>query len=214
MSGKRQKGDCCFCGKKNIHVSKDHIPPQSIYPKPNPPNLITVPNCDQCNNGTKLHDEYFKIIVAAMSRDSPQSKVLLDQSIRRGVRERPALASSILKTIRRVAVFTDAGIATLPELEFDRSRLQVVISKIVRGLYRKHHNKSHLPDDCVVDDFEVFYRPEFSEATKARIQQYHLAQVGDGNDFMYRYTIRTAFSDWVLIFYDRVFFVTSTHKPV
>lgn len=35
---------CCYCGI-NSSTTKDHIPPKSIFNKPLPNNLITVPYC-------------------------------------------------------------------------------------------------------------------------------------------------------------------------
>lgn len=39
---------CCYCGVRKA-TTKDHIPPKSIFNKPRPCDLITVPYCFECN---------------------------------------------------------------------------------------------------------------------------------------------------------------------
>lgn len=40
---------CIFCGK-NVGDTDDHVPPQCLFPRPLPSNMITVPACHDCNN--------------------------------------------------------------------------------------------------------------------------------------------------------------------
>lgn len=55
---------CALCGE-NPATTKDHIPPQGIYPKPrdNDINFNTVPAYSNCNNGAAVEDEEFKVLM-------------------------------------------------------------------------------------------------------------------------------------------------------
>jgi hypothetical protein len=61
MAKKRKFGMCVFCGSETC-LTKDHVPPKSLFPKPRPDNLITVYSCDNCNLGTAKDDEYFRLM--------------------------------------------------------------------------------------------------------------------------------------------------------
>ena len=64
--GKRE-GLCAYCG--NIRrLTRDHVPPKSLFPKPRTSDLITVPCCEECRRGWSKDDEYFcSVIVNAAS---------------------------------------------------------------------------------------------------------------------------------------------------
>jgi 5-methylcytosine-specific restriction endonuclease McrA len=53
-------GECAYCGDVGI-ITRDHVPPKGIFPKPRPANLITVPACSKCHSQqTSRDDEYFR----------------------------------------------------------------------------------------------------------------------------------------------------------
>src|SRR3990172_12080089 len=59
-------GTCAYCGMSNVKVTRDHIPPATLFAKPRPTNLIRVPACEKCHDSqTSLDDEYFKLIMSA-----------------------------------------------------------------------------------------------------------------------------------------------------
>jgi hypothetical protein len=61
MTQDKIKQLCAICGKSEA-VTRDHIPPKGIFPKPLPQDLITVPACKNCNGGDSSLDEKFKFI--------------------------------------------------------------------------------------------------------------------------------------------------------
>ena len=188
-----------------------------MFPEPRPTDLITVPACCACNNKTKLDDEYFRLVVAAGSQDSPHSTTLLHQRIIPRMRKTPALIIDFMKSIRRVDVHSVGGIylGQAPEFSFNRSRIQVVIDKIVRGLFFKH-TKRRLATDYVVADFH--YKPPIQESSQEAITRLPLFTVGDGSVFSYCFClsdVAKSESYWFLMFYnDTSLFVTqTTPKP-
>lgn|GEM_PF-1403587 len=68
--------ECYLCGEalvKRKNKSKDHVPPECIFPPRKPPNLITIPCCTDCNKEYGLLDEkmrnFFAILAGENSRE-------------------------------------------------------------------------------------------------------------------------------------------------
>lgn len=210
MSRKAEADKCYLCGAPA--TTSDHVPPRGVFPSPRPANLITVPACKACNQGCSLDDEYFRTIVSAASRDSPQSLHLLKQRILPRVKEKPAMGIALLKSVRRVDVYSKEGIflGRAPQITFDSARIQNVINKIVRGLFW-YHTKQRLGVDTVVEDYIL--NPEIEKPHQEEISKLTLFNVGDGSVFSYCFAVdlSTQESVWFLMFYnDTTLFVTST----
>ena len=77
------KAVCVYCGSEN-NLTKDHIPPKSLFAKPLPDDLITVPSCRHCNRGASRDDEYFRMVLV-QRRDvggHPEAMQVLDRVVR------------------------------------------------------------------------------------------------------------------------------------
>lgn len=211
---KPNKGECYLCGVPAD--TRDHIPPLGLFPEPRPNNLITVPACLACNRNRSLDDEYFRVVVAAGSRDSPRSTVLLHQRIIPRMRQKPALILDFLKSVRPMDIHSEGGIylGRGPGFSIDRPRIQAVVDKIVRGLFFKHTNR-RLAADYVVEDF--VYNPKVERPLHDAITQLPLFKIGDGSVFSYRYYLADeagSESFWFLMFYnDTSLFITRTSSP-
>jgi hypothetical protein len=213
-SDKRSKSTCFLCGAPA--TTRDHIPPIGVFPSPRPNNLITVPACANCNRTTSLNDEYFRLVVAAISQDSPQSHVLLKERILPRARNNPALIVDLLKSVQRMEFRNQQGLVQgqAPVLSFDAERIQVVIDKIVRGLFFKH-TRRRLEEEYRVNDYLL--NPPIGTELQHAIACLPLFKVGDGSVFSYSHHLAdpaTSESYWFLMFYnDTTLFVTSTSSP-
>jgi hypothetical protein len=56
---------CIYCGRNEAN-ERDHIPPQSFFPKPRPSNLITVPSCSECNREFGKIDEIVRNLLTSI----------------------------------------------------------------------------------------------------------------------------------------------------
>jgi hypothetical protein len=56
-------------------TTAEHIPAKLFFDKPLPDNLITVPACAPCNNGSQRDDEYLRAFVMLL-RDSQPSQAI------------------------------------------------------------------------------------------------------------------------------------------
>ena len=207
----QNQDECYLCGA--LATTKDHIPPLGLFPKPRPSNLVTVPACLACNRDRSLDDEYFRLMVAVGSRDSPQSITLLHQRIIPHMRKTPALIMEFLKSVRKVDIHSEGGIylGKAPVFKIDRPRVQAVIDKIVRGLFFKHTNR-RLAAGYIVEDY--LYHPKVEKPLQDVIIELPLVNIGDGSTFSYRYHIsdtNESESFWFLMFYnDTSLFITKT----
>src|SRR5262245_19960527 len=61
----RESDVCVLCGERPA-TTKEHIPPKSIFRK-SPPDDVSVPACERCNNSTKLEDEYLRQVTTGAS---------------------------------------------------------------------------------------------------------------------------------------------------
>ena len=194
-------------------MTQEHIPPKGIFLKPRPKNTITVFSCGQCNQDTKLDDEYFRFWVTAGA--DPSSKLGLlwkNKVVGSSFKRSPALLKKIqddhkhlLKYHRKVPLKTYAG-NIVPDNLLDRcymvdaGRINNVACKIVKGLYYHHFNKP-LPSNV---EFNVSDAPisidELVEIIKKRN-----GMVGrEEGEFIYWFRVNSSkdfISRWVLFFY-------------
>ncbi len=129
---------CVYCGEPSS--TRDHVPPNLLYPKPRPSNLISVPSCETCNGGFSMDDEYLRVAVALRSdlAKHPQVQWLFGPTIRGLNRpQQRGFAKAILSAVKHVPVHTREGIylGDAPALIVDLERLRRTAERIVRGLY-------------------------------------------------------------------------------
>jgi hypothetical protein len=131
VSAKAKCGECAYCGD-NRELTKDHVPPRSLFSKPRPA-LITVPCCGPCNKGFQKDDDYFQLMVKAGIDKNRFSKEVADSvaSIHDLARpERLGFAIATLANYQRQPARQNV----------DRNRIGKVLHRIVRGLFYHHFN--------------------------------------------------------------------------
>jgi hypothetical protein len=149
--------------------------------------------------------------VATGSYGSEDALALIKKRIIPKFQRRPALLRQIMKRATRVDVHSEGGIylGRQPAFLFDRSRIQVVIDKTVRGLYY-HECGTALPTNAKVGSFVL--NPIFHEKFKEVICSLPLHDIG-GGVFSYRYWVSDETPEesfWLLMFFDKTLFLTRT----
>jgi hypothetical protein len=137
MSKSKKKGVCVLCGRRG-ELTRDHIPPKSIFPKDTP--RITIFSCERCNQGSSKDDEFLRLLLTFPlgASDMPEVKPLIEPTLRSfGKQEAAKYASSILGSVRSIEVTTPGGlfVGRHPALPIRRDRLECILRKIVRGLF-------------------------------------------------------------------------------
>lgn len=132
--------NCTYCGISG-ELTRDHVPPKCLFPKPRAPQ-ITVPACKTCNQNFQKDDEYFAIAMVAPAYSTHEGAIKVWEQnllpiVSRGGGFRRMLSQNILED----NVITPAGIF-LPEhrfIRFEKERINSVITRIVRGLLWHHY---------------------------------------------------------------------------
>lgn len=128
---------CAICGL-NPAVTSDHIPPQSLYPKPrdNDINLNTVPACKECNNGASTDDEEFKVFIGITTGEHQIAQDRVIDSLARTIGGNQKIANKIFETKRNVyAKLNSAILEPAVAITFDRTKYERVITRIVKALH-------------------------------------------------------------------------------
>jgi len=202
--------ECAYCGSRE-KLTRDHIPPRSLFGRPRPNDLITVPSCYPCNNGISKDDEYFNLFVKlGIDRDRfPKENADSVETIKNLARPRSRgfAASLAQKYVRgRPGGFS-----------IDRSRVDAVLRRIVRGLFY-YHAGTRMPASV---SFEIVWIEEqkgVAAAVKGEIDA--LARnpyVLGASVFRYAFRGGSDFvSEWLLNFYDhrRFFCLTFSNALV
>lgn len=218
MSKQRSvRGTCTYCGRTR-EITDDHVPPQNIFPSPRPPDLITVPACRQCNQGSSREDEYFRIaILGPAALHDPRARKLWDGPVVRGLRR------SILERKASFAIEFEASLREFEERDsqgrvigvsrarmISKERLDPTVERIVRGLLSREYDE-YRPSDDVGFNIEIgLVRNRDPEGLAKRLlhgnavarsvatgifQYWHYAAHGGPNR-----------SDWLLTFYRTIGF--------
>lgn len=96
---------CIYCGDEA--TTRDHIPPQSFFPKPAPSNLVTVPACFKCNNTFSGDEEYLRTILVSAKAEEGKlglADKLWNQKVEKSLLRNPRLFVEISKEIGRAHV--------------------------------------------------------------------------------------------------------------
>lgn len=132
---------CIYCGSKE-QLTRDHIPPKTLFLTPLPSDLITVPCCEKCNSSFSKDDEYFRnMLVSCEPVCSDSNAQAINQKFLRSIRRPKAigLKQSVLKNLHIVEIKTPAGlyIGKAPAIRVDRKRFNRMLDRIARGLFYK-----------------------------------------------------------------------------
>jgi uncharacterized protein YlaI len=138
-SKSRDNKICAYCGCANPET-KDHVPPKSLFQKPLPNNLITVPTCQNCHSRISIDDEYFLMALGiVLSGDEGKKAVFITEKIKRALKRPEAnkLRLSFRNSAKPIELHSDAGIylGNRYAIPFDWKRIKNFAKRILIGLY-------------------------------------------------------------------------------
>jgi hypothetical protein len=194
----KQKQLCALCGI-NTATTREHVPPKSIFLQPRPNNLITIPCCKACNNGSSKSDEKFKVYLglhAAMY--SPNGEKLFQEALKT-LNRSPKLKSQVLEGLIDIDAKTPAGLTLLgyKGIKWDNKTYVSTLTKISKGLFF-HHFGCVVPDDIIVKDYFFNSMP---------ITKLSILNEGAVNEDSFRYYFGYAegTSIWIYKFYNALY---------
>ncbi len=217
--GKRNK--CTYCPADA--TTRDHVPPQCLFAKPLPSDLITVPCCQVCNQRASKDDEYFRTTLAMRDDlfDLPEVNSLAESALRSFARPaQQGLARKLLQTARPIERYSNGGLYLGRGVSYtvENTRLTSVVSRTIKGLFFARSGK-RLPInyECVAyieEGLSNINQPTRAQLKKiCDITQSTAPNIIGGEVFQYWW--KAAENDpcttfWVLLFFGRVGFIGMT----
>jgi len=206
---------CAYCTEEPA-TTADHVPPKSFFPSPKPSNLITVPACPACNQGAGKDEEFF--LATFMFSDAGTSEAgtrLWNEKLRRMYSKNWGLRRAIGSLLSHVNVTTPAGLylGRRIAIDVDDSRLERVVTKIVRGLYFfEYGDRLHKTSSV-----QVLYLRSEDHVNLAKAHNHEMRDGSRGWDGVFRYRFnrvatRPQGSLWLLMFYDFAVFMAVTNE--
>lgn len=193
---------CIYCGKDNGPLTRDHVPPKCLFPKPRA-EMITVPACLECNKSYEKDDVLFAVATCVDAYiDHPQATRAWETSLRPLIRKSPGFRAMLSSNLLPGRVRTPGGVY-LPDrraIRFSKARVTRVVERIVRGLLW-HHYKMIVDGET---EFEVYRNPSVDPEVAEIINSYTASSWIGGDIFRYRHGLATDGPDssiWAMQFY-------------
>lgn len=192
---------CYLCGDeliKNKNRSKDHIPPECIFPQDKPLNLITAPCCIRCNGEYKQLDEKMRNYFALLAGDR---SVSVGRIARREVLRSQKWREVFLSYTREhPSLVDDSGTPRLV-FYFDDKELEVWLIRVVKGLFY-HRNKKTIISNAATYKIEKY--PQFAPQPS---ETFPMEKGLEFRPYFVYGVVQESNTDfWVLIFYDHLMF--------
>jgi hypothetical protein len=156
-AGKQKKKPveiCIHCGHL-AEVTREHVIPRNLFPKPRPQTMVTVGVCQPCNGGKSLDDSYLRdfLLSDIATRRNPAAEELRKTTFKTSLeRNSSELARTVVKTARRKPFFSPGGIylGSPYSVALETDRLENYFKKVVLGLYF-HVHKTRLAEDALIE---------------------------------------------------------------
>ncbi len=200
--------NCYLCGIKlikNKNKSRDHVPPDCIFPVKKPLNLITVPCCIKCNGKFKELDEKMRNHFAILAGDKSQD--LGKKSTRELFRNNKKMDEFISNTQLYPSLKDKNGHHGLLYY-FDEDEINLWLIRLVKGIYFKK-NKTRLENV----EFSVKQHPDINPPS---CKLFHFEE---GLEYCPYFVYKMLTDDknknlthWILMFYDHLIFQVTVNN--
>jgi hypothetical protein len=206
------KQKCVYC-QARLATTRDHVPPKSMFSKPKPTTLVTVPACLQCNQGYKKDEDYFLATVTFTEAGiSTEGKKLWEQKLQRMYAKDQGIRRLMAKSFAPVELVTPAGLylGNGLTIEPEWPRIKNVFVKIVKALYYYEYSEP-LPNTAKIH-FVTLREKEMIEELNKNVS---LGKRGWKGTFEYK---RNRVPDtpegslWLFLIYDTLLFGVGTYK--
>lgn len=164
---------CVLCANRPA-TTRDHVPPKGLF-KGLKIQLITVPACSNCNNGSSSDDEDLRFFISAqIGKQSSGSARLWDDGAHKSIKRKTKLREAVMASAREIETLDSKGNSVIRfAFEAPKRIYQTVFERTTRGLFFFHTGQILPPSTRVVvdrlsgrPDLEI---PEFQLLTKKSI---------------------------------------------
>lgn len=171
---------CYLCGSYK-DLTRDHVPPKCLFPKPRPSDLLTLPCCYECNNSASDDDEYLRLATSGLLNANSTGALAWKRAVEGTIRRRRlgAVLDDFLAKAKPVILSSAVEISPATQFSIDADSIFRSLVKISKGILAV----SHPEVDSRSLDFYVTHIDQFK--TDAVIlsgiaDTFPLYEVGDG----------------------------------
>ncbi len=208
---------CAYCGE-TAKSTKDHVVPECLFKKPYPPNLITVPACEPCNNAKSLNDDFLRdmLVCDLFGSQSPVAQKVFESMLSSDRKDSSVIARLARANAQFKPLHTRAGIylGDFPTFPIDEERVKTAFETIARGLYYDAR-RQFFPEGYAVEVRR--YHPWEFDGVWQVFKRFHLngpRVLGDVFGCAFASAEEDPFSTyWLMWFYERVLISVSILNP-
>src|SRR6266446_2126634 len=126
--------NCYLCGATD-RLTRDHIPPKGLFPRPRPSNLHTLPCCEPCNNRASADDEYFRLAVSSLINRNLAGSKSWQRTVESTLKKRriAKLIDELRNSIKPVQISTPRGSLSLVQIGARAEVTNRVLVRITKG---------------------------------------------------------------------------------
>lgn len=125
----------CYLCRSTESLTKDHLPPKNLFPKPHPSNLISVPCCKTCNEKFSKLDEQFRVFVSTPVNVSDIGKDIMRKKVFGGsLKDSPKLKTQMGRNVFKGTLTTALGPIVVPLIAMEREVLDPFFTRLTKGL--------------------------------------------------------------------------------
>ncbi len=146
--GKPQPDRRCYLCGTTENLTREHIPPKCLFPKPVPTNLRlhTVPCCYPCNNSASQDDEYLRLATSLYFNGNEKAKKawarVVESTLPKGrIRDR---VSAIRESMKPTVVETPLGEIDASQVHIDAEQINRCLVRITKGIICTSHPEVNL----------------------------------------------------------------------
>jgi hypothetical protein len=135
-----RSGTCYLCGVAG-KLTRDHIPPKCLFPRPRPSNLLTLPCCHRCNNSASKDDEYLRLATSGLINALPMARAAWDRVIASTIKHRriAKLIDDLKGEIKPVVLSTPMGKLSASQFAIQAEPINRSLVRITRGILANTH---------------------------------------------------------------------------
>jgi hypothetical protein len=212
----RESDVCVLCGERKA-TTREHIPPQSLFIK-KPREYLVVPCCKECNNSTKLDDEYLRQVMAGASLIG-QGRNVWKNKVAPKFKDFPKTQAGLRENLTfQIVRFGAFERVIFPAMKIDAERVSKSVRKMVWGLYWFHSGRILGPTtELSVNYLDTLHGPEYlrSPAVRNMVNQTVMGVYQDPvvmNTFFYTGVIDQNISVWFFNIYKQSLLVAITKE--
>lgn len=209
---------CIYCGTDE-NLTVDHVPPKLLLMRPYPPDLITVPACQPCNQSFQKDDEYLRTMLCLDVRNARNSAAQFNlPAVLRSLQREDSRAFNVYlsgKAETSTVLGTD-GKPFGQIFELDKARANRTGQRFIRALYYRETGKT-LPTDALLrvgcHDRLRTVDAEFKEMCRAlaKFPEHKHGHVGTA--FGYLAALGYPYSAWLMQLYDSFIWLGTIELP-